>query len=634
MILSLGNIEDLKKIEDLKEVARKATALVIVDDRPVGAAFFISEDLLLTCRHVAMQKTVKIKPYGGRPCRSADVIGTDDADLALLSTHPLEGEQPVCVVLDQALHQGDCFVAGFPREDDLEPGSEVFDVQAYPRRDLKGKDQVLEIEPGKTITWGMSGGPVVSLRSGAVIAIIRTSKDPVNALGGGATPVSRAVAAFPQVAELLPKSTLAMVSWRDALGRDNWQLLGKSWSIEEYIDLRISGKRSRWQVSLDQGAFPGLTLTGPDLGEDVAEAIFRWAQRRLIRGVDEVALLGRLLASGLFPQSIADRLSSVSKADIIFVRLHVERGNELGEIPWELAAVPREEKRFLAADDKFRFARVEDKPAIPVTPAAPKSSPGNVKVLAVIAQPAHWTFPAIYRPFGDEPHVWPSAADTCKRLREIIESNGFTVDLDESPQPGNVLEALQASAESGRPYDVLHYVGFGQRAADDKALITFVDDYGGSAWEDAPGMLKKVARTGVRLIILEAMLPPERVDFQPLTYRALYDAVGGSVSATVLTNLPVHPDQCQKFNDTFYRVLKDGESVETAVQLARRKLMYDKPVEDASGFGWFTVVTGPQSDVCLVSRRPEDPAVSGVPHLDTADRAADAADQPVERRTR
>ncbi len=615
-------------IGHLKDVVSQATVLVIVDGRPVGAAFFISEDLLLTCGHVATQETVTIKP-SGRPCRPADVIGTDDgADLALLRSHRVQGEQPVCVVLDRTPHHGDCFVAGFPREDDLAPGSVVFDVRVYPRRDLEGGDQVLEIEPGQIITYGMSGGPVVSVRSGAVIGIIRTSKDPTNALGGGATPVSRAVGAFPQVAAILPTSTLAMVPWRDALGRDNWQRLGKSWNIEECIDLRIRGRKNHWQISLDQAAGPMLDRTGPDLGEEVSEAIFYWARRRQARGDSEVALLGRLLGSALFPQGIADHLSSLKQADSIFVRLHVDRGNDLAEIPWELAAVPRERNRFLAADQQFRFARMVDEPAIPVIPPAPKS-PANVTVLAAVAQPARWKYPEIPRLYGGEPYMWPTAAMMCKRLRTIIERNGFKADLYESPQQSDVRLALDDSYRNGQPYDVLHYIGTGQRGPDGNAQIMFVDDEGDESWEDAQRLLETAAHTGVRLVVLELMQPPEGQDYEPLTQHALCDVVGGSVVAVVLTHLPVHPKQCQKFNDKFYELLGSGKSVETAVQLARYKLMYDKPMDDAAGFGWFTIVTGPQSGIRLVSLRPEDPMMSGVPHLATADHAVDTTGEPV-----
>ena len=624
-------------IDQLKGLLSKATALVFVDGRPVGAAFFISDNLLLTCEHVVTTRevattheTVEIQPIG-RERRSAEVVSTDGADLALLRSHWDQGEPSPCVVLNPTLDQGDCFVASFPREDGLSPGLEIFDVKAHPRKDLIGGDQILEIEAGKTITWGMSGGPVVSARSGAVIGIVRSSKDPVDSLGGGAVPISRAAEAFGQIAEVLRKSTLAMVPWRNALGRDNWQRLGRSWNIEECIDLRVSGKRHRWLISMDQAAGPGLDRTGPDLGEGVAEALFHWAQRRRIRDVDEVALLGPLLANALFPQGMADHLSLVSQADRILVRLHVERGNDLADIPWELAAVPREKDRFLAADQRFRFARVVDEPSIPTTPAAPKS-PANVTVLAAVAQPARWKYPEVHGRYGSNPYAWPEAARICARLRESIERSGFTVDLHESPQPSNVLDALEASARQSRPYDVLHYMGTGQRGPDGKALIAFVDDEGGEAWEDARSILDTAARTGVRLVVLELLLPPEGQDYEPLTHRALYDVVGGSVNAAVLTHLPVHPLQCQKFNGKFYEVLRSGESVETAVQLGRYKLKYDRPVEDAAGFGWFTIVTGPQSDICLVSRRPEDPTMSGARQPSAADRAADQIGEPLARR--
>jgi hypothetical protein len=59
------------------------------------------------------------------------------------------------------------------------------------------------------------------------------------------------------------------------------------------------------------------------------------------------------------------------------------------------------------------------------------------------------------------------------------------------------------------------------------------------------------------------------------------------------------------------------------VQEARNKVMYDKPVEDAAGFGWFTVVTGPQSDFSLVSLQPKDPTVSDARQRTAADRAVD-----------
>ena len=613
-------------IERLKDLLRDATALVFVDDRPVGTAFFISDDLLLTCEHVATGSAVAIRPVG-RQVRRAEVIARDESDLALLRSPRVAGELPTCVVLDRTLYRGDCFVAGFPREDGQPPGLEIFDVLAYPRTGMGGDDEVFQIEAGKIVTWGMSGGPVVSARSGAVIGIIRTSKDPTDALGGGAIPISRAAEAFGQVAQVMTESIPAMVPWRDALGRDHWQLLGKkSWNTEAHIDLWVSGGRQSWLISVAQATGSGPARTGVDLGEEVAVAIFHWAQRRHTRGVDEVELLGRLLASALFPQSAAQHLGVAKHTDRIVVRLHVEEGNDLADIPWELTAVPRErpavpgEKgRFLAADPQFRFVRVVDRPS---TPVAPKS-PASITVLAAVAQPAGWQFPRVHGLYKSEPYPWPDAARMGTRLREVIERNGFKVDPPRSLRYSDVRDALEVNAHQGRPYDVLHYMGTGQLGADGKALITFLDDDDGESWEDVSNVLETARRTGVRLVVLELMLPPTDRNYQPFTLRALGDVVGGSVKAAVLTNLPVHPLQCHTFNDRFYDELKNGESVAAAVQGARNKVMYDKPVEDAAGFGWFTIVTGPQSDFSLVSLPPKDPTMSGARQQTAADRAVD-----------
>src|ERR1035441_8514653 len=99
-------------IDQLKGLLSKATALVFVDGRPVGAAFFISDNLLLTCEHVVTTRevattheTVEIQPIG-RERRSAEVVSTDGADLALLRSHWDQGEPSPCVVLNPTLDQG------------------------------------------------------------------------------------------------------------------------------------------------------------------------------------------------------------------------------------------------------------------------------------------------------------------------------------------------------------------------------------------------------------------------------------------------------------------------------------------------------------------------------------------------
>jgi len=63
MLLSEDMALSKGTVRRLKEVLREATALVIVDRQPVGTAFFIDDELLLTCAHVIPGQVVEIWPY-------------------------------------------------------------------------------------------------------------------------------------------------------------------------------------------------------------------------------------------------------------------------------------------------------------------------------------------------------------------------------------------------------------------------------------------------------------------------------------------------------------------------------------------------------------------------------------------
>jgi hypothetical protein len=65
----------------------------------------------------------------------------------------------------------------------------------------------------------------------------------------------------------------------------------------------------------------------------------------------------------------------------------------------------------------------------------------------------------------------------------------------------------------------------------------------------------------------------------------------------------VHPRQFNRFNRAFYERLEQGDTVETAMQFGRRMLEQNTVIEDAAGFGWFTLVTGPRSEIRLVPQR-------------------------------
>lgn len=639
-------------IRDLWDLLKEATALVIVGERESFAtAFFITDELLLTCGHaVPKGAEVTIQPFK-HPSRPAEVIKRAEPDLALLRS-PLRGDRPSqCVVLGPRLDRGESkyLVAASPSQEGEEPGTELFEVSGRRREDFEGVEQRLQIDPGVIIAPGMSGSPMASTRTGAVVAIIRSSRDTEDALGGGAIPISLAVKAFPEVEQALRETTLPMIPWREVLGRQNWQRLGRPWPIGACIDLRITGDRRRWHISVASSAGPGMPAgpsvrweppiprSGPDLGEEVAEAIFHWAQQRHMRNNEEVELLGQLLASALFPGPVQKEMDNLGRGDHILVRLHVDPADDLADIPWELASVPGvcgrphaapgKRRRFIAADEDYRFARVVDPPDEPSDSPAPKPA-ADVRVLAAVAQPNNLAYKAIRDPDRPAPDRWPTADAMYEQLRDSIEGNSFRACPGEPPGYGgahptstDVRAALKNAARAGWPYDVLHYMGMGQWGRDGKARLSFVkpfvDENGDKLereeWEDADRLLETAAEADVRLVVIELLVPPEEYEHVPhLTCSAFSGVVTGGVKAAVLTSLPVRPDQCQKFNAEFYRRLGEGRSVETAAQLARYQVRDARQPGDAAGFGWFTVITGEQAGICLVRPQPESQAMLGL----------------------
>ncbi len=198
----------------------------------------------------------------------------------------------------------------------------------------------------------------------------------------------------------------------------------------------------------------------------------------------------------------------------------------------------------------------------------------------------------------------------CSGLKKVIKDGGFmNVTTLEPVTSADLHDTLKTSG----PFDVLHYMGTGA-LQDGQAEVVFMDANEHEDWTDVHGILTTAAETGVRLVVLELMNSPQHREFQQLTYHELDRVIRGTVPAVVFTNLPVYPDQCDKFNREFYKALGRGKSVEKAVQKARWTLQNGPPAGDAAGFGWFTLATCRRADTCFVTPPPPslpDPAQSG-----------------------
>ena len=645
---------DSEVLDKLRRLLKDTTALVLADDEPYGTAFFISDELLLTCAHVAPEgSAITIQPYRHDNCRPAEVTyGSGDTDLALLHC-PLNGDTASpCVVLGGALDDGTrrYLVAGYPGQACRAPGCQSLEHTASSLQGMHGEDLGLEFDPDKRIMPGWSGSPTVSTETGTVTAIIQSVFGaPETAPGGEAVPVSVAAREFPEVADLLsdPETEPGTVKWRDALGPVNWQLRGKRWHVGKCVDLHIHGGRQEWVVGTDPPPANGHTRRGPDLGLESAEAIFSWAQGRHASGLEEVKLLGHLLGNALLPVPLQEQMDRLGRADEVLVRLHVAADSMLADIPWELASVRHPDDQplaaadknrlFIAADPRYQFVRVTDEAVGHCDPVVPES-PHDITVLTVVAQPADRPIPQSLgtgqrsaRP--DEAGAQEDRRKaTRERLRKAIASGNFSTcppmpaqartanDQRRRARPASrtplrtyaeVKDALQAATDKRAHYDVVHFMGTGMLNAHGQPIILFEQDDGTASEQDMNEFLKDVSDSGARLLVLELLLPLDSHDCEPLTCKELPGILGGSVEAAVLTSLPVHLSQCELFNNTFYKALGEGDSIVAATQLARTALKNNKPHSDAAGFGWFAVITGPQSDIRLISQAPQAPTSHG-----------------------
>ncbi len=161
-----------------------------------GAGFFVAPGLVITCMHVVSPQGARIsvrlgddrvveassRPVlfhdGGRPIPDLD---DDYPDLALVDVavdrHP-------CVAVDQEWPRpnDELQAYGYPTEG----GSVLLTPLALGYTGKEGPERTpyIDVWSRTPITGGMSGGPVLSVRSGAVCAILVASRSPDRAHGG------------------------------------------------------------------------------------------------------------------------------------------------------------------------------------------------------------------------------------------------------------------------------------------------------------------------------------------------------------------------------------------------------------------------------------------------------------------
>ena len=588
----------------LRELLKECTAFVQAGSSK-GTGFFVDGRLLLTCAHVVEgEDTVTVTPFNRapRPGTVVERLPVEEGDLALVEVDEVADEvapQPA-VLLDSYVADGTVAEAvGYPTDEvDPRTGLQPLRYQATPRR--ADADEVLGIIlAGSQVTGGLSGAPVLNMDTGAVVGVVRYTKNDSNALGGGAVPIAAALKAFERVAKLHVVPPGASVRWITTLGERGLRALGRERQGSSVcFDIRLAGTPACWSVQA--GTAPVLLDVGK-LDERVSNALFHWARHRRVRERSDLRVLGRFLSAALLYDTIGTELATRrSGASELLVRLAFDGDCDLGDVPWEFATTsPAEDASFLGTDERLSLVRI-----VPGGPSRMPDPGPRARVLGLIVQPTDF--------LGSHPPVmvagtqvpWPHRDSLEETLRQAVTGQKVVAAGDRGLEFFPSIHPTfsdRLGEDHDATYDVVHYVGYGRQSSDGDQLA-FSDGFDGLSFTRVADFLQAAARLRPKLIVVEmATLPPDK-DWRPMSRSAFVDSLPSPVAAIVATRFPVHPREQAVFERGFYDALRKGTSVELAVQAGRRNLSDIHPIDDWTSFGAFAVYTGTVGGLQLLER--------------------------------
>jgi hypothetical protein len=555
------------------------TVRVEVGGQHAGTGFFAAPGVVVTCAHVigslamtSNEAETDIQIATGPVLRPAwPILVSAEADLALLRLTNVDKDP--CVLVDVSLR---------PRD--------PLHTFGYPGKHKEGVPTTLESEgltgglrqklKGGQVAPGMSGSPVLNLRTGGVCGVLKSTRDDRQDLGGYAIPIAALLRLDSTLRPANERYHESNPTWRAQLSLEQRRLL-RTTSLSVSPTGRATTRfavtvgpsdKSGWAVTAD--VFPSnLPTTGPvpvDLNTvrlEVARLFRDWASRGRVDEGEQIRLLGSILSRAVFPDEVGDRLRQLLSGrdkQRVLVTLRFEDAIEpdLVHLPWEHLYVPREGSAtevYFARDSDLGFARALDPPD--------DAEPGQVErralsVLLVGVKPPS---------FDDDDRVERYPAQNVERavtgMRELAQDLAGleVVDVD-TPNPEELVEAV-ASVDC----DVVHYIGFGRFDQGHDELLLGAHTREGVEHVDGDMFAECLHEATPRLVILQ--LCEAAAGNVPADFALLAPAVlGRRVPAVVAYQYPLPPDPANRFNHALYTILAGGGTVDAAVQIARNKL--------------------------------------------------------------
>jgi predicted ATPase len=251
--------------------------------------------------------------------------------------------------------------------------------------------------------------------------------------------------------------------------------------------------------------------------------------------------LGRELTRILFPEAILSAIRREGRTAT--VRLRLRAAAELAELPWEYAYLEGTEGAgFLAHQSWLWLVReVEGPTSLAATSVGAASS-----VLVVWADPSTAAYPRLDSLPREVQGVQQALdAPECGRIQ--VETLGYAT-------PSAFLRHLGA-----RAFDVVHFVGHGDRLPSGSALIFEGGRPGEESAVYGDELAEALAKNQVRIAVLSAC--HSAVGIEGLAAQL----VASGVSAVVAMQFPWADTTAHLFSRAFYASLADGAGIEEAV---------------------------------------------------------------------
>jgi hypothetical protein len=554
----------------------RCTVRIRVRDQHSGSGFFVAPQTVATCAHVIESLS---RPDRATAAAEIRVVGSDgqarevdvrgfapkpESDLALLKLRVPVPHR--CVLLDATpiIARDKMHTFAYPKvRDDGVPTVLEDGVPRPFNADGRTGDRRWALGQGQ-VQRGMSGAPLLNLRTGGVCGVVNRTRGQETNLGGYALPIADLLALEKAVRAENETYHQLNTEWLAALTADQqsgWHAARvRSATAARHFMVTLDETDAGWRVTADDPGDADLESVRVDLNtvkSEVARLFRDWAsQHGRVDEDDQVRLLGRILFSAAFPGRIGNRLVELMEARetervLVGLRFDPDLDREFRELPWEHLCLPEPHDVYMAADPRVSFARV---PSMHAGDELPPPSTGPLSVVLMAIGPS-------------DPEQRPSAADRVRDglVRIAAEPPKLALKSLLNPDAAELETAL-----ADHPADVLHYVGFGRfrNGVDQVALGAWGGDI-----DFIPGdaLAESLPDPPPRLVVLEQCSPspgPVTTDFSVLAPPLLERGVAAVVAFQYL----VSPDHTGLFNHAFYRALMAGELVEFALQAGRTRV--------------------------------------------------------------